>query len=246
MVDAIAVQMTKSGASVRFILGKSGATRTCGWTDFEVHHINLVGVGVAHVTIRIGVASSANEEGARIRRMSRLLCILVICSFFSASLGDVTVRVDPENGNDTLCLSAMELIAGNMNTSSQSCRTINYALLGDSWTSYTTLRGSNCSEVTQELRNVRIVLADGEHHLLGRLMLAGDEDITLEAENRGQASVQCASFPNNISGNFDNIAFCNVAGIRLVGVVFEKCGPVPSNVFVLNSSNIEITECTFK
>ena len=176
---------------------------------------------------------------------SCLLCVLVIL-FVPFSTGNIKVRVDPKNGNDTTCTPAVDLMNSTNRPSDVPCRTINYALLGDTWRDYRTLLAPNCSDVSQNLSNVRVLLADGEHRLSGRVFLVGNMNITLEAENWGRASVQCATFPNLIQLNFDNLGFCNVTGITLKGIVFEQCGPVPSNIFIIYCEDIEINQCTFK
>ena len=117
------------------------------------------------------------------------------------------------------------------------CRTINRALDN-------VICNASCSN-PKNIENVIIRLKDGVHMLTGRASICESRNITLEAENYGNATVTCETFPNTIPRNFDNLLVCGTSGVTFRGLRFEGCGPVPSNVFLRDSSDILFEECTF-
>ena len=70
-------------------------------------------------------------------------------------------------------------------------------------------------------------------------------NLVFEAINSNKATVTCVDFPNYRERNFDNIIVCQSSNITFRGIRFERCGPVPSNVFVSRSSDIVFDSCTF-
>ena len=160
----------------------------------------------------------------------------------------LTVTVDPVNGNDSACLSALELSSLGSGdpgmTSTTPCATINAAIHGNM--TFGQLRPVNCSAFEYGLTNVRILLADGDHKLKERLNLLSFTNISLIAINAGKATIRCASFPNTMDGEFDNIFSCFSNGVRFEGLTFEYCGAVPANVFVYNCSDVVFDRCTFR
>ena len=88
-----------------------------------------------------------------------LLCVFAVFCVFSLvqSLGDVVVKVDPVNGNDSVCFSAMEVNEPGLD--SIPCRTINCALGAV----------AHYRNDTGQLRlsDVVISLANGLHRLTG-------------------------------------------------------------------------------
>lgn len=70
-------------------------------------------------------------------------------------------------------------------------------------------------------------------------------NVVFEAINSNEATVTCVDFPNYIRRNFDNIFVCGSSNVTFRGIRFERCGPVPSNVFVKSSSDILFDSCTF-
>lgn len=172
-----------------------------------------------------------------------LFCLYITTLLHSSVANLVTVTVDPDNGDDEICLSVRELFSSGLTNSSIPCQTLNYAL-SDNQTDYYNV--ANCSNAPFQYSNVRILLRDGVHGLTSQLELVKSSNITIEAVNRGRARLQCVDFPNYQAGNFDNFFACQVSGLRFVGVVFERCGPVPSNVFVYNCSDVYFDQCTFR
>ena len=118
------------------------------------------------------------------------------------------------------------------------CKTINRAL------GHVICNGS-CSNPNY-LENVTIRLKDGMHNLTGRASICESQNVTIEAENYGKATVACETFPNTDRGNFDNLVVCGTSGVTFRGLRFESCGPVASNVFLRHSSDISFEECTFQ
>ena len=45
---------------------------------------------------------------------------------------------------------------------------------------------------------------------------------------------------------YDNIFFCASHNVSFVGVEFQGCGPVSSNVFFNDSTDILFDDCTFR
>ena len=119
------------------------------------------------------------------------------------------------------------------------CQTINRAL------GNIICNASSCSNPNY-LVNVTIRLKDGVHNLAGRASICESRNVTIEAENYGEATVTCESFPNTMPHNFDNLLVCGTSGVTFRGLRFERCGPVASNVFLRNSSDISFEECTFQ
>ena len=172
----------------------------------------------------------------------RLLLILSL-SLLLTNGDDITVEIDPQNGNDDNCLSVRELIELNQTESPFPCKTLNYAL-NDNEMSYYTI--GNCSNADIQYSNISVVLLDGVHRLISQLQLVGATNIHIVADNSGRAVIECVEFPNYSVDNFDNFFACNVDGLEFKGVVFEHCGPVSSNVFVYNCSGVVFESCIFR
>ena len=153
----------------------------------------------------------------------------------------VTVYVDPERGKDDTCTAAVD----GLGNSSRPCETINYAVWGNE--PVPRLRGSNCTDYYPPFNytSLKVVLMGGIVQLKEQLPLVSIPEVTVMSKIRGQSVIQCASYPNTKRGNFDNIFGCNVTHLEFIGVVFERCGPVPSNVFIYECTNVTFNHCTF-
>lgn len=174
-----------------------------------------------------------------------LFSALVLSLFLVCCVGEMLIRVDPVNGNDSSCLSALDLSSSSSGWSQDTpCATINAALYGN--LSFSELRLSDCTTFPFGLDGVRVLLSDGIHHLSERLAIINATNVTIAAENPGNARVRCVTFPNAVPGNFDNIFSCRSRELRFEGVVFEYCGPVSSNVFVYQSSGVSFENCVFR
>lgn len=91
------------------------------------------------------------------------------------------------------------------------------------------------------------MLSSGVHSLTLQLELVSVANVTIKAEgSAGSAVIECVDFPNYLPGNFDNIFACSVTGLVFMGIQFERCGPIPSNVFIYNSTSITFESCTFR
>ena len=96
---------------------------------------------------------------------SLLPVLLLVCSVLPSPLAaQVVVVVDEESGNDTTCLSALELISSNQTTSSVPCRTLDRALGNTESCSRACVDGVPSEE---RLSGVVFRLADGNHILTG-------------------------------------------------------------------------------
>lgn len=157
---------------------------------------------------------------------------------------DIVVRVDPVNGNDT-CMSVHDLQALAPTDRPRvedrvACRTINRAL-GDVTFVNVTVSCQNPDPIF----NFEVLLEDGVHDLTRGIGMIENQNATLRAVNRGMARVRCENFPNTEPRNFDNMYLCNSTGVLFAGILFEMCGPVASNVFISDSSDIRFENCTF-
>ena len=151
------------------------------------------------------------------------------------------VWVDPQHGDDNNCLSALDLLlfSRSRKGAQQSypkllCATMNAALYG------------KIVEKLFCLSNIHILLAEGVHHLRKHLPLIKATNLTIAAKNSGKALIECTTFPNVIPGNYDNVFACQSHWLRFKGAVFERCGPVPSNMFLYNSSDVTFEKFTFR
>ena len=172
-----------------------------------------------------------------------IICLLfcLVNSCISQEL--ITVSVDPNEGDDNQCMSAIDLTLFGLTSWDRPCRTLNYAILGNK---NLTIRANNCTENSLNLTNIKILLSDGIHQLTNQLLIIGSNNITIEPEAGAVPIIRCVTFPNYQIGNFDNIFVCEVDGLQFSGVIFEGCGPVPSNVFIYGCSNIEFNGCIFR
>ena len=160
---------------------------------------------------------------------------LVLATYICA---DIHLYVDSTNGNDSLCTP----YSNDTSPSSKvSCRTIQYALHGD----------ANYTECTQSapLHNVTVHLADGTHSIAKEVCIMFSTNVSLVADHIGQASVHCATFPNNDTAynrTYENLYVFGSTGVTFRGLNFEHCGVSESNVFINGSSGILFDNCVFR
>ena len=151
----------------------------------------------------------------------------------------VVVNIDVVNGNDTQCLSAQEMLNSPSNDNSSTtvaCQSIDRAL-GNIQCS------RNCVAATP-LANVTFRLSEGTYRLSECVAILEGQNIVFEAVTAGEATINCAAFPNE--DVFDTLEVCAVAGITFRGIRFEKCGPLSANVFVNDSSDVMFEDCVFR
>lgn len=174
---------------------------------------------------------------------------IVLAIALADSNGALLVHVDSINGNDSECYSLQQLQAAQFNKTESSnvpCRTLNRAFGNvDCYNSCGYREISN-----NPLQNVVIRLFDGVHQLTDCVAIDGGQNITVEAVNDGQATVECAYVFGNSNGvvlrRRDGIRVCQSEGLVFRGVRFEHCGPhSPAAVFLNRSSAIFFEDCVF-
>ena len=150
------------------------------------------------------------------------------------------VYVNAKNGSDTECFSLQDLSSMNDTSMDRSlnapCRTINHAL-GN-------VECSSSCENANPLFNSVLKLSDGTHKLQSCIGILQGENITIEADNHGEATIRCVSFRNKKMA--DNIQSCMTKGLVFRGINFEGCGPLSPNVFINRSTDVLFEDCTFK
>lgn len=169
------------------------------------------------------------------------------CSFLFAALilycfgcvQSVEVYVDSIAGNDTACASLQELQNQSLNGSYQiPCKTINQALGNVKCGRLRSCENSN------PLYHSVVKLSDGVHILQECIAILQGENVTLVAENQGQATIKCTTFGN--AELHDNLVSCGTRGLEFRGIIFEGCGPLSSNVFINGSTDVLFEDCSFR
>lgn len=151
------------------------------------------------------------------------------------------VYVNWNTGNDTECTSLQDLqilTAGGeaVNQTQTPCRTINRALGNLECT-------ASCDNESPLYDSV-LKLSNGEHTLEGCIAILMGENITIEAENQGEATIKCTRFGN--TDTYDHIISCETRGLVFSGINFEGCGPLSSNVFINRSTDVLFEDCVFR
>ena len=175
--------------------------------------------------------------------------VLVIALDLAGSNGVLVVEVNSINGNDSECHSLQELQAAqspDAPASNLPCRTLNRAL--GNVDCYRSCRYGETNN--NSLQNVVVRLSDGVHRLTDCVAIDGGHNVTVEAVNDGQATVECAYMPEFSNGvvhrRRDGIRVCRSEGLVFRGVRFERCGPhSPAAVFLNRSSAILFEDSVF-
>ena len=147
------------------------------------------------------------------------------------------VIVDLNAGNDTEC-SSLQQLQTNSSQVQVPCKTINRAL-GNVECS------RNC-ENYDPLYNSTVAISDGVHTLQGCISILQGDNVTIEAQNTGMATVKCSTFRNYDSEVYDGIESCQTNGLVFRGINFEGCGPRSSNVFINRSTDVLFEDCIFR
>ena len=190
-----------------------------------------------------------------IRVVAAFLIVLLVSLADSIDAGVFVVHVDSTNGSDSECHSLQELQAAYFNTETESpdalssnvsCRTLNRAF--GNLDCYNSCRYGEINN--NSLQNVVVRLSDGIHRLTDCIAIDSGQNVTVEAVNDGQATVECAYMPSDINGmvrrHRDGIRVCRSEGLVFRGVRFEHCGPhSPAAVFLNRSSVILFEDCVF-
>lgn len=145
------------------------------------------------------------------------------------------VIVDVNAGNDTAC-SPLQQLQTSPSQAQVPCKTINRAL-GN-------VECNRSCENDDPLYNSVVVISDGVHTLQGCISILQGNNVTIEAQNTGMATVKCATFKN--SDVYDGIESCQMNGLVFRGINFEGCGPRSSNVFINRSTDVLFEDCIFR
>ena len=156
------------------------------------------------------------------------------------------VYVDRVSGNDTQCSSLQELqvaSSGGGETGSgwqmsPPCLTIDRAL-GN-------VACSLACETEVPIFDAILWLSDGVHTLMGCVAIVRGGNITIEAENRRQATIRCQTFGNLETAVMDPLQVCKTRGLVFRGLNFEGCGPIAPNVFLNRANDVVFEDCTFR
>ena len=200
---------------------------------------------VIHGALQLEIANSSLV-------MSHFLISFVYVSLFLIPvLQCAEVYVDSTLGSDADCLSLPDLQFQEESSASGSgdnvnnvffgldppCRSINHAL------GNVDCNARSCNN-PNPLRNAVLRLSNGVHTLGRCAAILRSENVTLEAENPGQATIRCTELGN--TRDFDNIFVCLTNGLTFRGINFEGCGPLSSNVFINRSTDVLFEDCTFE
>ena len=102
-------------------------------------------------------------------------------------------------------------------------------------------------DTTISLSHTIFSLAPGVYHLSQCLGIFNATNVTFRSRDSSSddVKIECATFPNDVVGNYDNLFVCGSEGIRFEGLLFRRCGPESPNVFLNYSSGIVFDRCTF-
>lgn len=144
----------------------------------------------------------------------------------------VEITVDPISGIDC---STVEV------NTTHSCKTLNHAL----GNSVDCACINNTVNHSTTLENVLIKLADGVHTIGDCIAINFGRNVTIEAENSGEAVIECGTFPSKKLFE-TGLSSCHTNGLAFRGVVFQHCGPYTSNIFLNQSTNVLFEDCVFR
>ena len=164
-----------------------------------------------------------------------LTASLLLLAFVSEAKS-IEVYVDPVNGSDADCIPLQNLTQQANASTQVPCRTINRAL-----------GNTGCSRSCgneDPLYDSVVKLKDGVHQLQSCIGINMGSNITVEAENLGQATIKCVVFDN--MDVEDNIQSCMTNGLVFRGINFEECGPLSPNVFLNYSTDVLFEDCSFR
>ncbi len=209
--------------------------------------------GMAAQCRSIAMSLKMNSVG-----MAVLSAIVLVVALGQTESHEVVlvVEVDSINGNDSECYSLQELQAAHsesnvaespnarLSANNTPCRTLNRAL--GNVDCYGSCRYGEINN--NSLQNVAVRLYDGVHRLTDCIAIDGGQNVTVEAVNNGQATIECAYLPDSVQvrRQRDGIRVCRSDGLSFRGVRFERCGPhSPAAVFLNRSSAILFEDCVF-
>ena len=167
-----------------------------------------------------------------------VLSLIAVRSVFGSACADTDlIRYVDENGNDTAsCLNSSD-------PSLNPCRTLTYALLEE--VMHGILYDDTCN-YTYTRSNLCVRLNDGVYRTTGELQVTNASNVTIEAVNVGQVTLQCLRFPNNQTDQWDDLYFLCCNDITVRGIIFERCGPYASGLYVQLTNGLTIEDCVFR
>ena len=168
----------------------------------------------------------------RLLAIFKTVCLVSVLSRYNLTSA-AQVYVDAINGSDENCSSLQDILSNqSFQISDVPCQTIDAALGYVNCT-------SNCSSVVPLLNSV-VMLSDGVHTLTNCIGINSGNNLTIEGETLGKATVRCAEGPH-----FGSIETYMTDGLIFRGINFEGCGPSPT-VFLKSSNNILFEYCSFR
>lgn len=154
------------------------------------------------------------------------------------------ITVDPHMGmDDAACL----------NDTDEPCKSLAFAVyqreVGRNDSIFGSLQGEG-------MRDVVFVLRPGIYQADVPLVIMAATNVTIRAEDpKNETIIRCVSFPNDGTGEgfgpngtyrFDDMRINGSVGVVLEGLIFERCGPTTSALFVNDSRDITVRNCTFR
>ena len=180
-------------------------------------------------------------------RMAKERLMMLLAFAFAAlllpSFGK-NITVDPHTGVDE---------ADCLNDTERPCKSLAFAVYQREVRRNDSIFGSLQGEA---MTDVDIVLRPGIYQADVPLVILNATKVTIRAEDPHNETVfRCVSFPNdgtvegfgpNGTYRFDDMRISGSAGVLLEGLIFERCGPTTSALFVNDSSHITVRNCTFR
>lgn len=179
-------------------------------------------------------------------KMKGRLMLLLAIAFATLSLPSFgkEITVDPVRGVDEkACL----------NDTDKPCKSLAFAVyqreVEKNDSIFESFQGGDISDVV-------FVLRPGTYQAAVPILILNATNITIRAKDpRNETIIRCVSYPNNGTGErfgpngtyeFDDMRIDSSAVVVLEGLIFERCGPVTSAVFVKASRDITVRNCTFR
>ena len=154
------------------------------------------------------------------------------------------ITVDPHTGVDK---------AACLNDTDMPCKSLAFAVYQREVERNDSIFGSFQGEARTD---VDFVLRPGIYQADVPVVILDAKNVTIRAEDpRNETIIRCVSFPNDGTGEgfgpngtyrFDDMRIRGSVGVLLQGLIFERCGPTTSAVFVEDSSDITVRNCTFR
>ena len=153
---------------------------------------------------------------------------LIPPSFPSQDPSNYTIRYLSQLGSDEeACLSSQN------SSSIQYCRTIRYALTGQS-----------SGVRSYDIHNLIMLVSPGTYFYNMTIEIYNSSSIVIakDPELQGEAVFSCIEY----SSSFNNIYFQDVEGIALWGLTVSRCGPRSSGMTMSILTNLRVYNCTFR